>query len=57
MGIIISFRRWEVPLDGVFLDGQRLPDTNLTGDGLDSNPLTALIDTVSKYEAQGGIID
>ncbi|KAL4246838.1 peptidase A1 family protein [Abortiporus biennis] len=34
--------RWEVPLDGVFLDGDRLPDTNLTGV---NKGLTALIDT------------
>ncbi|KAI0071144.1 acid protease [Panus rudis PR-1116 ss-1] len=36
--------RWEIPLDGVFLDGQKLPDTNLTGN-VPSKQLSALIDT------------
>ena len=40
---VLYRRRWEIPLDGVFLDGVRLPDTNLTGA---SSKLTALIDTV-----------
>jgi len=34
--------RWEIPLDGVYLDGQKLPDTTLTGT---STELSALIDT------------
>ncbi|KAI0086972.1 aspartic peptidase domain-containing protein [Irpex rosettiformis] len=34
--------RWEVPIDGVFLDGQQLASTNLTGA---SPQLSALIDT------------
>ncbi|THG98936.1 hypothetical protein EW026_g3315 [Hermanssonia centrifuga] len=34
--------RWEVPLDGVFLDGNQLPGTTLTGA---STQLSALIDT------------
>ncbi|KAI0772172.1 aspartic peptidase domain-containing protein [Irpex lacteus] len=34
--------RWEVPIDGVFLDGKQLPDTKLTGT---SPQLSALIDT------------
>ncbi|CAL1712293.1 unnamed protein product [Somion occarium] len=34
--------RWEVPLDGVFLDGQKLSDTNATGV---NKGLSALIDT------------
>lgn len=38
-------------MDGVYLDGERLPDTNVTGDNLDANPLTALIDTVSHHES------
>lgn len=36
-------RRWEIPLDAVFLDGQTLPATTLTGT---STELSALIDTV-----------
>ncbi|KAI0344431.1 acid protease [Trametopsis cervina] len=34
--------RWEVPLDGVYLDGKQLPSTKLTGT---SPQLSALIDT------------
>lgn len=34
--------RWEIPLDAVYLDGQKLPDTTLTGT---SSELSALIDT------------
>ncbi|GJE99878.1 acid protease [Phanerochaete sordida] len=34
--------RWEIPLDGVYLDGKKLPDTTLTGT---STELSALIDT------------
>jgi len=37
--------RWEVPLDAVYLDGQKLPDTNLTGEGIKSKSLSALIDS------------
>lgn len=35
--------RWEIPLDGVMLDGQQLPATELTGS---SSILSALIDSV-----------
>jgi hypothetical protein len=38
--------RWEVPLDAVYLNGTKLPDTNLTGSA-GSGVLSALIDTVS----------
>ncbi|KAI9464918.1 acid protease [Lactarius psammicola] len=34
--------RWEVPLDGVMLDGQRLPASQLTGS---SSTISALLDT------------
>lgn len=34
--------RWEVPLDGVFLDGQQLPNSNISSP---STQVTALIDT------------
>jgi hypothetical protein len=37
--------RWEIPLDGVYLDGQRLADSSITGSGINSTSVTALIDT------------
>jgi len=40
-GEIYPFR-WEIPLDGVMLDGQQLPATKLTGS---SSILSALVDT------------
>jgi hypothetical protein len=36
-------RRWEVPIEGVILDGQLLPLSNLSGFG---SGLSALLDTV-----------
>jgi len=36
-------RRWEVPVEGVILDGQLLPVSNLSGSG---SGLSALLDTV-----------
>jgi len=37
--------RWEIPLDGVYLDGQKLADSNITWNGISSTSVTALIDT------------
>ncbi|KAI8978756.1 acid protease [Trametes punicea] len=37
--------RWEVELDGVFLDGKRLPDTKEQANGIPTPSLSALIDT------------
>ncbi|KAI0720597.1 aspartic peptidase domain-containing protein [Cerioporus squamosus] len=37
--------RWEVPIDAVFLDGQKLPQSTQTGAGLDSSIVSGLIDT------------
>ncbi|KAH8090996.1 acid protease [Cristinia sonorae] len=37
--------RWEIPLDAVFLDGQKLPDTNLTGKDVGQKSLSALVDS------------
>ncbi|KAF8964327.1 aspartic peptidase domain-containing protein [Flammula alnicola] len=36
---------WEIDIDGVFLDGQRLPDSTIPADGVDSQRVSALIDT------------
>ncbi|TCD64132.1 hypothetical protein EIP91_004513 [Steccherinum ochraceum] len=36
--------RWEVPLEAVYLDDEKLPDTNLTGD-VNAKGLSALIDS------------
>lgn len=39
--------RWEIDIDGVFLDGQHLPKSTIqTLDNLDSTRTSALIDTV-----------
>jgi hypothetical protein len=35
--------RWEVPIDGVILDGQQLPASQLAGS---SSTVSALLDTV-----------
>jgi len=37
--------RWEIPLDGVYLDGQKLPDSTVPGQGISTPSLSALIDT------------
>ncbi|KAI0770023.1 aspartic peptidase domain-containing protein [Fomes fomentarius] len=37
--------RWEVEIDGVFLDGKQLPTSTQPGAGIDSNTISALIDT------------
>ncbi|KAI0816834.1 aspartic peptidase domain-containing protein [Trametes gibbosa] len=37
--------RWEVVLDGVFLDGQELPGSTQTANGIPNPSLSALIDT------------
>ncbi|TFY83839.1 hypothetical protein EWM64_g166 [Hericium alpestre] len=37
--------RWEVPLDGVYLDGQKLADSTIRPTGISSPGLSALIDT------------
>jgi len=37
--------RWEVPLDAVYLDGQKLNDSTIPANGLKSNSLSALIDS------------
>ncbi|TFK93100.1 acid protease [Polyporus arcularius HHB13444] len=37
--------RWEVPIDAVFLDGQKLPQSTQSGAGLDSSIVSGLIDT------------
>jgi len=39
----LFFSRWEVPIDGVMLDGQQLPASALPGSG---SAISALIDTV-----------
>jgi len=42
----LLFSRWEVPIEGVTLDGQQLPASNLPGSG---STLSALIDSVITY--------
>jgi len=37
--------RWEVPLDAVYLDGQKLANSTISSNGLSSNSLSALIDS------------
>ncbi|KAH9480354.1 Pepsin A [Psilocybe cubensis] len=37
--------RWEIDIDGVFLDGKRLPDSTIPANGVDSHRVSALIDT------------
>ncbi|KAF8879079.1 aspartic peptidase domain-containing protein [Gymnopilus junonius] len=37
--------RWEVDIDGVYLDGERLADSAIPAHDVDSNRLSALIDT------------
>jgi hypothetical protein len=39
--------RWEIDVEGVFLDGQRLPDSSIpaSDEGVDSRRVSALIDT------------
>jgi hypothetical protein len=37
--------RWEVDIDGVFLDGQRLADSTIPSQGVSSTTTSALIDT------------
>jgi hypothetical protein len=48
----LSTRRWEVPIEGVILDGQLLPASNLSGSG---SGLSALLDTVIIVECIGHI--
>ena len=38
--------RWEIDIDGVFLDGERLPESAIPAKGVDSGRVSALIDTV-----------
>lgn len=40
------YRRWEIPIDAVFLDGKKLANSNEQGDGVSTNIVSALIDTV-----------
>ena len=44
------YSRWEIPLEGVYLDGQKLPDSAVPGQGVNSTSVSALIDTVSFVE-------
>jgi hypothetical protein len=37
--------RWEIDIEGVFLDGQAVPSSNIPSDGIQSNRTSALIDT------------
>ncbi|KJA24015.1 hypothetical protein HYPSUDRAFT_65826 [Hypholoma sublateritium FD-334 SS-4] len=37
--------RWEIEIDGVFLEGQRLPESTTPANGVDSERVSALIDT------------
>ncbi|KAF9483409.1 acid protease [Pholiota conissans] len=37
--------RWEIDIEGVFLDGERLPETTIPANGVDSKRVSALIDT------------
>ncbi|KAM5543426.1 hypothetical protein V8D89_002677 [Ganoderma adspersum] len=37
--------RWEIPLDGVYLDGEKLADTTQKASGISQPSLSALIDT------------
>jgi len=41
--------RWEIPLDGVYLDGQRLPNSTIPGNGVNSTSMSALIDTGNSF--------
>jgi hypothetical protein len=45
-GFKSSYSRWEIPLDGVYLDGQMLADSTIPGNGVNSTSVSALIDTV-----------
>lgn len=43
----ISQSRWEIDIEGVFLDGKKVPDSKIPArDGVDSRRTSALIDTV-----------
>ncbi|PPQ85163.1 hypothetical protein CVT25_004170 [Psilocybe cyanescens] len=37
--------RWEIDIDGVFLDGKKLLDSTISAEGVDSHRVSALIDT------------
>ncbi|KAF8150005.1 aspartic peptidase domain-containing protein [Crassisporium funariophilum] len=37
--------RWEIDIDAVYLDGQKLPDSTIPAKGVDSQRVSALIDT------------
>lgn len=43
---MFASRRWEVPIDAVLLDGQKLPVSTQAGAGLDRSLVSGLIDTV-----------
>jgi hypothetical protein len=43
---MLVFRRWEVPIEGVMLDGQQLPASAQLGSG---SVVSALIDTVITF--------
>jgi hypothetical protein len=46
VNLIFFYSRWEIPLDAVYLDGQKLADSTIPGQGINSPSLSALIDTV-----------
>ena len=46
---IFTSRRWEVNLDAVFVDGQKLPNSRIPANGLSNPGVSALIDTVNIF--------
>ena len=42
-----SIRTWEILIDGVYLDGQRIPDFNTTS--ASNISISALVDTVGHF--------
>ena len=52
IGVLFLFfpsRRWEVNLDAVFVDGQKLPNSKIPASGLSNPGVSALIDTVNIF--------
>lgn len=43
----LALSRWEIDIEGVYIDGKRLPDSRIPANGVDSRRTSALLDTVS----------
>ena len=55
IGVLFLFftpRRWEVNLDAVFVDGQKLPNSKIPANGLSNTGVSALIDTVNIFPSR-----